>query len=143
MDDQYDLQRFVEAQEPLYAGVLAELRAGRKRTHWIWFIFPQLKGLGHSDTAQYYGVSGLDEARAYLQHPILGPRLKECSGLVAEIEDRSVEALFGYPDDMKFRSSMTLFAQATQDEPVFAECLRKYFDGAADPLTLARVTQDR
>lgn len=138
MDDPYDLQRFLDAQQPVYGTVLEELRAGRKRSHWIWFIFPQIQGLGHSAMAQRYEISSLDEAEAYLAHPVLGARLRECSRLVASIGDQPVEEIFGYPDDMKFRSSMTLFAQAAPGD-VFDECLRMHFDGQPDPLTLSRL----
>src|SRR6188472_207148 len=113
MDDPYDLQRFVDAQNPVYHRVCSELRDGRKRTHWLWFVFPQLAGLGSSQPARKFAISSLAEATAYLAHPILGPRLVECTVLVNELEDRSIEQIFGYPDDLKFRSSMTLFAHAT------------------------------
>jgi uncharacterized protein (DUF1810 family) len=143
MNDQYDLQRFIDAQEDIYASVRAELGAGKKRSHWMWFIFPQLKGLGRSAMAARFAIGSIEEARAYLAHPVLGPRLRECSRLVANVEGRSIEDIFGYPDDMKFRSSMTLFAQAASgnesddgDDAVFAECLRKYFGGKPDPATL-------
>jgi len=138
MDDPYNLQRFLDAQERVYGTVLDELRAGHKRSHWMWFIFPQIHGLGHSVMAQRYEISSLDEARAYLAHPILGARLRECSRIVAGASGRTVEEIFGYPDDMKFRSSMTLFAQASPGE-VFDECLRIHFDGQPDPLTLSRL----
>jgi uncharacterized protein (DUF1810 family) len=138
MDDPYNLQRFLDAQERVYGAVLDELRAGHKRSHWMWFIFPQIHGLGHSVMAQRYEISSLDEARAYLAHPILGARLRECSRIVAGISGRTVEEIFGYPDDMKFRSSMTLFAQASPGE-VFDECLRIHFNGEPDPLTLSRL----
>lgn len=134
-----NLRRFVDAQAPVYDTVLAELRAGRKRSHWIWFIFPQIAGLGHSATAQLYAIASLDEAAAYAAHPVLGPRLRACSALVAAIEGRTVEQIFGYPDDMKFRSSMTLFARAVPDEPVFAACLDKYFSSVPDAATLDRL----
>ena len=139
MDDRFHLQRFVDAQQPVYETVLIELRAGRKRSHWMWFIFPQISGLGHSPTAQTFAVSSLAEAAAYLAHPTLGPRLRECSLLVANIEGRSVDEIFDSPDDLKFRSSMTLFAQAAPQEPIFAACLEKYFGGHFDPRTLARL----
>ena len=139
MGDRFQLQRFVDAQQPVYETVLIELRAGRKRSHWMWFIFPQIAGLGHSATAQTFAVSSLAEAAAYVAHPTLGPRLRECSVLVANIEGRSVDEIFGYPDDLKFRSSMTLFAQAAPQEPIFAACLEKYFGGHPDPRTLARL----
>ena len=113
MNDPYDLQRFVDAQDPAFEQVCAELHAGRKRSHWMWFIFPQLKGLGHSETARKFAISSRQEAEAYLQHPILGPRLRRCTQLVTEVEGRSIEQIFGYPDDLKFHSSMTLFASTT------------------------------
>lgn len=141
MNDPYNLQRFVLAQEAVYADVLAELRAGRKQSHWMWFIFPQLAGLGRSEMARQYAIASFDEARAYLQHAILGNRLRQCSRLVAETEGRTVEDIFGYPDDMKFHSSMTLFAQAAEDSGVFNACLNKYFGGKPDPLTTARLAR--
>ena len=133
------MRRFVDAQGPTYPTALGELRAGRKRSHWMWFIFAQIAGLGRSTMAQEFALSSLDEAAAYLAHPLLGPRLRECTALVAGIEGRSVGEIFGYPDDMKFRSSMTLFARAAPEEPLFALCLQKYFAGEPDPLTLARL----
>ena len=139
MDDRFQLQRFVDAQQPVYDTVLGELRAGRKRSHWMWFVFPQISGLGHSMTSQTFAVSSLAEAAAYLAHPTLGPRLRECTALVAGIQGRSVGEIFDYPDDLKFHSSMTLFAQAAPREPIFADCLRKYFGGQLDPRTLARL----
>lgn len=139
MHDLYNLQRFLTAQEAVYENVVAELRAGKKRSHWMWFIFPQIEGLGRSDMARRYAISSLEEARAYLAHPILGARLRECSRLVAELEGNTVEAIFGYPDDMKFHSSMTLFAQAAEDNQLFLDCLRKYFHGKPDALTLERL----
>lgn len=139
MDDRFQLQRFVDAQQPVYETVLGELRDGRKRTHWMWFIFPQVAGLGHSITAQRFALSSLDEASAYLAHRMLGVRLRECTALVAGIEGRSIAEIFGYPDDMKFHSSMTLFAQVARGEPIFAACLHKYFGGEPDPQTLARL----
>ena len=139
MDDRFQLQRFVDAQRPVYETALGELRAGRKRSHWMWFIFPQIAGLGHSMMAHEFALSSLDEAAAYLAHPVLGLRMRECSVLVAGIEGRSIAEIFGYPDDMKFRSSTTLFAQAAPEEPIFAACLRKYFAGAPDAQTLARL----
>jgi len=139
MDDGVALRRFVDAQEPVYDRVLGELRTGRKRTHWMWFIFPQIAGLGHSATSVRFAISSLPEAAAYLAHPLLGPRLRECSALMLEIEGRSIEAILGHPDDDKFHSSMTLFAQAGPEEPVFPACLEKYFAGEPDPHTLARL----
>jgi len=137
MDDPFDLQRFVVAQAPVYAQVAAELAAGRKRSHWMWFVFPQLKGLGSSAMAQHYGIASLAEARAYWAHPLLGPRLAQCTGLVLAVDGRSVHEIFGSPDDLKFRSCMTLFAQAT-GEPLFTRALEKYFGGEADPRTVER-----
>jgi uncharacterized protein (DUF1810 family) len=110
--DRYDLERFVEAQAGVYEQVCAELRAGRKRSHWMWFVFPQIRGLGSSEMAMRYAISGLEEARVYLEHPVLGPRLRECAGIVVGVEGRTVEEIFGYPDDLKFHSSVTLFAGA-------------------------------
>lgn len=133
--DPFDLQRFVDAQDRVYDTVVDELRNGRKRSHWIWFVFPQLSGLGRSPTAQQYGLSSLDEARAYLAHQVLGPRLRECTRLVAQIEGRSVEEIFGWPDDLKVRSCMTLFASATHDNADFRAVLDKFYGGEDDPVT--------
>ena len=141
--DQFDLQRFIEAQDRVYDNVLAELRNGAKRSHWIWFVFPQLRGLGRSDTAQHYGISSLDEARAYLAHPVLGSRLRECTGLVAAIGGRSVDEIFGWPDNLKVRSSMTLFAHATDDNAGFREVLDKFYDGEEDPTTVELLNSAR
>ncbi len=135
MRDPFALERFVAAQAKVYLDVLAELRAGRKRSHWIWYIFPQMKGLGRSPQALYYGIGSLEEAAAYLRHAVLGPRLVECTELVNQLEDRTISEIFGSPDDMKFRSSMTLFARASEDGEVFRAALRKYFHGEPDPLT--------
>jgi uncharacterized protein (DUF1810 family) len=135
-DDPYDLQRFVEPQNRCYERVCAELTAGRKESHWMWFIFPQLKGLGHSAMANHYAIKSLQEAEAYLSHAILGPRLRECTELVVQVEGRSVEQIFGDPDDMKFRSSMTLFANTTLENKIFHDALKKYFGGKPDPLTM-------
>jgi uncharacterized protein (DUF1810 family) len=137
MDDPYNLRRFVDAQQAVYETVCGELRQGRKESHWMWFIFPQIKGLGHSEMARKFAISSRDEAKAYLAHPVLGPRLRECSRIVADLEGKSVEDIFGYPDDMKFRSSMTLFAQTAKDNEIFRRCLEKYFQGEPDRLTLA------
>lgn len=139
MDDRFQLQRFVDAQQPVYETVLGELRAGHKLTHWMWFIFPQIAGLGHSMMAVRFALSSLDEAAAYLAHPVLGQRLRECSAIVADTRGHSIGEIFGYPDDMKFRSSMTLFALAAPEEPIFAVCLQSYFGGEPDPQTLARL----
>jgi uncharacterized protein (DUF1810 family) len=135
----FDLERFVAAQASVYDTVRAELRAGRKRSHWMWFIFPQLAGLGHSAMAQQYAIASLAEAQAYLAHPVLGARIRECSALAAGMEGSTAAQVFGYPDDMKFHSSMTLFAQALPGETVFKTCLDKYFGGEPDPATLMRV----
>lgn len=136
MSDAYNLQRFLTAQERVYDTVLAELRAGRKSSHWIWFIFPQITGLGHSEMAQQFAIGSLDEAKTYLQHPVLGPRLRECTQLVLNVEDRSAEEIFPYPDNLKFRSCMTLFMAATTDHAPFKDDLLKYFDGTPDQMTL-------
>jgi uncharacterized protein (DUF1810 family) len=140
MTDPFNLDRFVTAQDPVLARVRTELQAGAKRTHWMWFVFPQLAGLGRSDTARHYALASLDEARAYLAHPLLGPRLIECARLVTAVEDRSAHQIFGSPDDLKFHSSMTLFASARPDQPVFADALGKYFGGAPDRLTMERLS---
>jgi uncharacterized protein (DUF1810 family) len=137
MSDPFDLERFVAAEAGIYETALDELRAGRKRTHWMWFVFPQLAGLGSSPTAQRYAISGLDEARAYLAHPILGERLRACTAAVLALAGRTAHDIFGSPDDLKFRSSLTLFQHAAPDEPLFAEALARYFGGAPDPRTLA------
>lgn len=139
MADPHKLERFVDAQSTVYEQVLGELRAGRKHSHWIWFIFPQIAGLGYSSTARFYAIQSLDEAQAFLQHPVLGQRLRECTAIVNAIEGRSINAIFGSPDDLKFRSSMTLFAQASEDNELFISALEKYFDGKPDPLTLQRI----
>ena len=135
----YDLQRFIDAQQPVFDRVIAELKQGRKRGHWIWFIFPQLKGLGHSSNSEFFGISSLQEAAAYLQHPVLGPRLVQCTELVNSVEGSSAEDIFGEIDAMKFRSSMTLFAKAAPDNRIFADAIRKYFGGRLDGLTINRV----
>jgi len=136
-DDPFDLSRFTRAQQGIYDSVLAELRSGRKRTHWMWFIFPQIAGLGHSPTSQHYAIKSSEEARQYLKHPVLGARLLECAEAVLAVEGRSVSDIFGYPDDMKLMSSMTLFA-AVEDNPdsVFIQVLEKFFQGKQDHRTL-------
>ncbi len=139
MEDLFNLRRFIEAQETVYADVCAELRHGRKTNHWMWFIFPQIRGLGSSETAQYFSIASRREAAAYAAHPLLGARLRECTALVLQIENRSVEQIFGYPDNLKFHSSMTLFAQGSEDNQVFLDALKKYFEGRLDPLTLDRL----
>jgi uncharacterized protein (DUF1810 family) len=141
MTDAYNLQRFLDAQAPTYDTVLAELQAGRKSSHWIWFIFPQITGLGHSSMAQKFSITSLDEAKAYLQHPTLGPRLRACTELVLDVEGRSAEEIFGYPDHLKFRSCMTLFLTAATDHTIFNNALLKYFDGKPDQLTLDLLAQ--
>lgn len=135
--DPYDLQRFIDAQAPVMTRVEAELGAGRKSSHWMWFVFPQLRGLGRSAMAERYGIASLDEARAYLAHAVLGLRLRDCCSLVLAVQDSSAHEIFGSPDDSKFRSSLTLFKHAAPDERVFADCLRRYYNGIEDPATLA------
>jgi len=130
--DPYDLERFVEAQSRVYDTVRAELRQGAKRSHWMWFIFPQIKGLGSSATAVHFAIGSREEAAAYLKHPVLGPRLVECTRLVLGVKGRTSEQIFGSVDSLKFRSSMTLFDAVTLKETVFQEALEKYFDGEAD-----------
>jgi uncharacterized protein (DUF1810 family) len=136
MNDPFNLQRFVDAQEPLYERVLSELRDGRKRSHWIWFVFPQIAGLGHSAMAEKYAIRTLDEAKAYLDHAVLGPRLTECTQLVLDVEGKTAVQIFDYPDDLKFRSSMTLFAHAAPDVPIFRDAIRKYFNDSFDKVTV-------
>ena len=138
-DDPHDLRRFVDAQDPVLDRVRAELRRGRKASHWMWFVFPQVAGLGSSPTARRFALSGLDEARAYLAHPVLGPRLRECAGLAAAAPGGSAAEVFGHPDDLKLRSSMTLFARAAPDEPVFGRVLDQYFQGTQDAATISRL----
>jgi uncharacterized protein (DUF1810 family) len=135
MDEPFDLQRFIDAQNGVYDEALAELRAGAKRSHWMWFIFPQVAGLGFSAMARRYAIASRLEAQAYLAHPILGPRLIACTRAVCRIEGRSAHQIFGSPDDLKFRSSMTLFAAIAEDG-FFAEALQKYFGGRPDEATL-------
>jgi len=136
-NDPYNLQRFLDTQSSIYAYVLAELRAGQKQSHWMWFIFPQIKGLGHSPTAVKFAIHSRAEAQAYAEHPILGARLRECTELVNAIENRTVSQIFGYPDDLKFHSSMTLFAATAPEPAVFHQALQKYFAGMPDTQTLA------
>jgi uncharacterized protein (DUF1810 family) len=141
VNDPFDLQRFVDAQDQDagFGQVLAELRQGQKRGHWMWFVFPQIQGLGRSWDSEKFAISSRDEAEAYLQHPILGSRLRECTRLVTLVEGRSSEQIFGTIDALKFRSSLTLFAHATTDNKVFRDALDKYFGGQFDPLTLMRL----
>jgi uncharacterized protein (DUF1810 family) len=138
-NDPFDLQRFVTAQADCYDQVLAELRAGRKRSHWMWFVFPQLAGLGRSPTAAYYAIRNIDEAKAYLAHDVLGPRLQECTGLLLVHDGLSAADVFGYPDDLKFRSSMTLFEYVASDATLFSEAISKYCAGIRDEKTLSLI----
>jgi uncharacterized protein (DUF1810 family) len=139
MPQSHDLERFVLAQGGVYDGVLDELRRGRKVGHWIWFIFPQVAGLGYSAMSQQYAISSLDEARAYLAHPVLGARLRECAEIVLATKGRTALEIFGPIDAVKLRSSMTLFHRAAPDEAVFAQVLERYYDGNADEATDARL----
>ncbi|MFW5964551.1 MAG: DUF1810 domain-containing protein [Natronomonas sp.] len=133
----YDLQRFVEAQNPVISQVKQELSSGQKRSHWMWYVFPQVAGLSSSRMAQRYAISSREEAEAYLEHPILGPRLRECTELVNDVDGRSANDIFGSPDDLKFRSSMTLFEAVADDASPFRTALEQYYDGERDPKTLA------
>jgi uncharacterized protein (DUF1810 family) len=142
-DDPFDLQRFVSAQEGVHDKALAEVRAGRKRTHWMWYIFPQLDGLGSSPTARRYGIKSIEEARAYLAHPLLGPRLVECAEAALAVEGRTASEIFGYPDDLKLKSSMTLFASVAEPDSVFVRVLDKYYRGEQDARTLELLDQLR
>ena len=137
--DPYNLQRFVDAQREIFGQVLGELREGRKQSHWMWYIFPQIKGLGSSPMAQRYAILSLDEARAYWAHPVLGDRLRECTQLVTAARGQSIEDILGYPDNLKFHSSLTLFSHATKHDAVFEDALRKYFRSEYDPLTVERL----
>ena len=137
-DDPYDLQRFVDAQDPVYDAVYAELRGGRKRSHWMWFVFPQIQGLGSSPMSLRFAISSLAEAEAYLKHPILGARLRECTELIMR-SDRKIDAILGQVDSLKFRSSMTLFAQITNADDVFARALARFYNGEPDALTLRQL----
>jgi uncharacterized protein (DUF1810 family) len=136
MEDPFDLARFLSAQAGVYPQVVAELGAGQKRSHWIWFIFPQMKGLGFSSHSQFYGIGSLEEAKAFWRHPVLGPRLEECTILVNQVQKQPIERILGSPDDLKFRSSMTLFSRAAPDTAVFSQAMDKYFGGKLDQLTL-------
>lgn len=137
--DPFNLRRFVEAQTPVFEAVLRELRNGRKTSHWMWFVFPQIAGLGFSAMAQRYALVSLEEARAYLAHPMLGPRLGECVTVLLDLESGSAHAIFGSPDDMKLHSCLTLFAAAAPDEPLFGQALECFFEGRPDPATLVRI----
>lgn len=134
--DPYNLQRFVEAQHPIYGQVRDELQAGQKESHWMWFIFPQIKGLGRSTTAQKYAITGIDEAKAYLGHSLLGFRLRECVQLVNAVDGRSIEDIFGFPDHLKFHSSVTLFGRASPRDKLFTAAMAKYFQGEWDRRTV-------
>lgn len=139
MSDPFDLNRFIEAQQPVYKQVLAELPQGRKTSHWMWFVFPQIQGLGRSAMAERFAISSLEEARAYLDHPVLGSRLRECTRLVCDVPGKTIREILGSPDDMKFRSCMTLFAHAGPAFQEFEVALRRFFGGEPDPLTLERL----
>jgi uncharacterized protein (DUF1810 family) len=139
MNDPYNLQRFVNAQNKVYERACSELQDGRKGGHWMWFIFPQIRGLGRSHMAETFAISSRDEAEAYLNHQILGPRLRECTRLVTQVMGRSLNEIFASPDDLKFKSSMTLFAHATTDNQVFVEAVKKYCGGEFDRQTLQRL----
>jgi uncharacterized protein (DUF1810 family) len=138
----FDLMHFLDAQEPVIERVLAELRAGAKRTHWMWFVFPQISGLGHSAMAQRYAIASLDEAIAYATHPVLGARLRDCTTLVLAVEGKQTHDIFGSPDDLKFHSCMTLFAHAAPEEPVFRDVLRRFFGGRENPQTVELLCAD-
>jgi uncharacterized protein (DUF1810 family) len=140
--DPFDLQRFLTAQEGIYQAALAELRGGRKRTHWMWFVFPQFAGLGASATSRRYAIRSLEEARAYLDHPVLGARLRECADALLDLTGPSASDIFGYPDDLKFHSSMTLFELASPPESIFGKVLKEYFGGVRDEATLRLATCD-
>jgi uncharacterized protein (DUF1810 family) len=139
MPDPHHFQRFLDAQSPIYDGVLSELRAGQKQSHWMWFIFPQIQGLGRSPTAVKFAINSRAEAEAYSNHPILGARLRECTALVNAVENRTAGQIFGYPDDVKFHSSMTLFASTAADSQLYLAALQKFFAGKLDQQTLARL----
>ncbi len=134
-NDPHDLNRFVKAQEAVFESALAELGNGQKKSHWMWFIFPQIEGLGYSEISRYYSIKSMQEARQYLSHPILGPRLLKCTETVLALIGKTASEIFGSPDDMKFKSSMTLFACATESDSLFAQALDKYFDGERDKKT--------
>lgn len=145
-NDPFELNRFIKAQARVYDRVLLELRSGYKRTHWMWFVFPQIDGLGHSSTTKYYSIKSAEEARLYLNHPVLGKRLRECAESLLALEGLSASRIFGYPDDLKLKSSMTLFASVAEQRSVFIRVLEKYFQGARDERTvdlLDRLEQKR
>jgi len=136
LNDIYDLRRFIEAQAQSYQSIVSELKDGQKCGHWMWYTFPQIQGLGASPMARHYAISSPEEAQAYLEHPILGSRLTECTKLVMDVEGRTAEQIFYYPDHLKFRSCLTLFDQCTNDDHIFRDALLKYFGGEFDQLTL-------
>ena len=138
MADLFNLQRFLDAQAPVYERARRELEAGRKESHWMWFVFPQIAGLGQSPMSIRFAIASLDEAKAYLAQPVLGARLRECATLVLDAEGRTARQIFGPIDELKFRSSMTLFARAAPDDDLFQRCIDKYFAGGADPATVAK-----
>ena len=138
-DDPFRLQRFVQAQDPVFDRVQTELRDGKKRSHWMWFIFPQYAGLGHSDISQHFAISSLEEAAAYLNHPVLGPRLEACTRLVMQLQGKSIRLIFGAPDHLKFRSCMTLFERVAADGNIFRGALEQYFEGKPDQFTLSLI----
>lgn len=139
MSDPYQLQRFLDAQASVYEQVRRELGEGRKRSHWMWFVFPQIAGLGHSETARFYAIRSVAEAAEYLRHAVLGPRLLECTNLVTQVRGKTIHDILGSPDDMKFRSCMTLFEEAAVDKQPFADALEKYFGSERDEMTLNRI----
>lgn len=141
-DDPYRLERFVQAQEGLYAAALSEIRSGRKMSHWMWFMFPQIEGLGFSPTSRRYSIRGTGEAEAYLSHPVLGPRLRECAEAALQVEGRTAHEIFGSPDDLKLRSCATLFAAVSPPGSVFERLLDRYFEGRRDPKTVERLDRD-
>jgi len=143
MDDPFDLQRFIDAQDPVIDAVRRELRQGAKRTHWMWFVFPQIQGLGRSTTAERYAIRSLDEARAFLAQPVLGGRLRECCTIVNGLSGRSAQAIFGSPDDLKFQACLTLFQAASAGGEPFSKALRRYFAGEPHAATLARLGASR
>ena len=141
MNDPFNLERFVQAQDPVFNEVCSQLRRGKKTGHWMWFVFPQIKGLGPSETTRFYAISSRAEAQAYLSHPVLGSRLRECTRHVIEIEGRSIAEIFGYPDNLKFMSSMTLFAHTAADNQLFLDAIKRYFGGQFDDRTVQLLRQ--
>ena len=139
MTDPFNLERFLDAQAPVYDQVRRELKVGRKQSHWMWFIFPQIAGLGQSPMSVRFAIASLDEAKAYFAHPVLVARLRECAGLTLDVEGKTASEIFGSIDEMKFRSSLTLFARAAPEDDLFERCIDKYFAGASDPATLANL----